>query len=106
MARELPAYSGAQATCPKCKAGTYVLTIYHVWGGVRAPELPGGVAPPCRKANPCCEHQCRVCENCGYGWPEACADSSDDQKPSLSLVQDIDEPGVGPGVSHARRHES
>jgi hypothetical protein len=103
-AAELPAYSGPNATCPKCKAGTPVLTIYHYAGGVLAPKLPGGVNPPCRWASPNDEHLCRVCKNCGYGWPEACADGSDDQRPDLTVVQNIGEPGVGPGVSHARRH--
>jgi hypothetical protein len=93
MAASLPAYSGAQATCPKCKTAC-VTTIYH-----RSRST-------CMYA-PYGEHQCRVCPNCGYGWPESCADSGGgDQKPSLTLVQDIDEPGVGPGVSHARRYES
>lgn len=92
MMDELPAYSGPLATCPKCKAGTNVLTIYHrSWD-------------PC-EYRPSGEHLCRVCKNCSYGWVEACADGGTDQRPDLTLVQDIDEPGVGPGVNHARRHE-
>lgn len=102
MAAELPAYSGQSARCLKCK-WSVVATIYHDWGGALAPKLSDGADPPCRRANPLREHLCRVCQRCGYGWPEACADGGDDQIPDLTLVQDIDEPGVGPGVGHARR---
>jgi len=97
MAAELPAYSGWNARCPKCKAGTVVMTIYH------APKLADGTEAPCRWAELFDEHLCRVCKNCGYGWPEACADGGTDQIPDLTLVQDIGEPGAGPGVRHARR---
>jgi hypothetical protein len=95
MVANLPAYSGAASTCPKCKWNV-VTTTYH-----RTNILCFSSRP---EAN--CEHLCQGCEKCGYKWPEACADSGDDQRPDLALVQDIDEPGVGPGVSHARRHES
>ena len=91
MAAELLPYSGPLATCPKCRAGTIVTTIYH-----------RNIGTTCA-FGPDCEHLCRICKNCGYGWPEACADSGDDQRPDLTVVQNIDEPGVGPGVSHARR---
>ena len=70
MAAGLPAYSGPLAKCPKCKAGTFVLTIYHHVGGILAPKLPDDVDPPCRWADLDDEHLCRVCYNCGYGSVE------------------------------------
>jgi C4-type Zn-finger protein len=60
----LPAYSGTHATCPKCKAR--VSTRWHVMGG--------DVSSPCWRLV-IGEHLCRACQNCGYSWIEACADS-------------------------------
>lgn len=68
MAAKLPDYSGAVATCPKCDAGT-IETTYHLTNiecFYSRPEADG-------------EHLCRICRNCGYKWPEACADSGDGQ---------------------------
>lgn len=76
----LPAYSGP-AKCPKCRS--YVSTEWHWGGGIFAPKKGGDGAEssyPCHSISDLSEigegeHLCRVCQNCGYGWVEACADS-------------------------------
>jgi hypothetical protein len=56
---QLPAYSGQIVLCQKCDAST-ITTTYHGNDFVRASCRPD-------------EHLCRVCQNCGFKWQEACA---------------------------------
>jgi hypothetical protein len=69
MAAKLPAYSGQIALCPKCDA-SIITTIYHTTniGCFHWRDGADG------------EHLGRICRNCGYKWPKACADSGDDSK--------------------------
>jgi hypothetical protein len=54
------------------------MTEWH-WAGPLAPRDMAGRRPPCAGRGELAvlggegEHLCRVCLNCGYGWPEACA---------------------------------
>ncbi len=57
---ELPAYSGAEPECPKCKH-RHASTNWRC--EVRAVGFQGGVDVP--------EHLERVCSRCGYCWKEA-----------------------------------
>lgn len=82
MITELPAYSGPGGQCPKCGADC-VKTEYHWAGGVWAPKKTFDRESPCKGIQTLSEigggseHLCRVCLNCGHGWPEACIDASD-----------------------------
>jgi hypothetical protein len=58
----LPAYSGRVTSCRKCESRN-VETFHHA---VRAPSCMAGVKGG---------HMCRFCGNCGYLWPEQCADA-------------------------------
>lgn len=72
---DLPPYSGRCAQCPKYETG--VSAEWHVTGGAFAPERKGDREYPCKRNRDLFrkEHLCRICQNCGYGWVEACADS-------------------------------
>jgi hypothetical protein len=76
MTAGLPAYSGPDATCPKCKAGA-VPTVWHpgpVWqektsrGTEWLCQYAREIRPPAQR-----QHLCRLCGNCGFNWPEALA---------------------------------
>jgi hypothetical protein len=76
MAIELPAYSGRAKLCTKCGT-SYLKTVFHSYGGQPEPKMHDGRKPPCEFYD-INDHQCRICPNCGYGFPEACADVQDD----------------------------
>lgn len=75
---DLHAYSGPDTACPKC-GSPRLLTQWHWAGGVFAPKEMDGRQAPCRPmddlSGPRGEHLCRMCRDCGYGWPEACLDN-------------------------------
>lgn len=68
------------AACPKC-AGAVVSVAYHAGMAAGSPcAAPGGAALG--------EHLCRGCQRCGYGWPEATADSAPARSVALRLVSE------------------
>jgi hypothetical protein len=72
----LPAYTGPDRPCPGCGMPV-VLTEYHP-AAVLWPHEMAGHRPPCADlthlARPAGrgQHLCRLCLNCGCGWPESC----------------------------------
>lgn len=86
MMAGLPAYSGPSGFCPACGLPG-AMTEWH-WAGPLAPPDMAGRRPPCAHRTDLAvldgtgEHLCRVCLNCGHGWPEACTG----QAASLSQV--------------------
>lgn len=76
IAAGLPAYTGPDGSCPRCGLPG-AMTEWH-WAAPHAPGEMAGRLPPCAGHDELAvldgagEHLCRVCLNCGYGWPEAC----------------------------------
>lgn len=72
----LPPYSGTRGPCPKCGLRG-VGTNWHM--SLPYPvENPRGDRWTCWKYPPRCEHLCRLCNNCGYGWIEAVVEANAD----------------------------
>jgi hypothetical protein len=73
---DLPPYSGPDGPCPRCGVPG-AMTEWH-WAGLLASADMAGRRPPCAERADLAvldgagEHLCRVCLNCGHGWPEAC----------------------------------
>jgi hypothetical protein len=59
-----------------CGAGGVGTTFHYTAQYLRKNPRGGGWA--CGSYTGLRRHLCRLCENCGYGWPEACADASGD----------------------------
>ena len=110
----LPACSGPRIKCPKCGM-TGVLTEWHWAGSVRAPKQMAGREPPCKNIRElgeirAGEHLCRLCRNCGYGWPEALATSRDggpltpapDEEATVSAKHDDRIPDRAPAMPAAQ----
>lgn len=91
---ELPAYSGRGAGCMKC--GTHGPDRLAPVRWRVCAQGDGGRRLPCKDNDALAglggEQLCRLCGNCGYGWPEACTDNRQDGAGRLRAVPD----GKGP----------
>jgi hypothetical protein len=76
---DLPAYTGPETLCPKCKAKR-VTTMYHPCPAYPTEASRGEqwgcwkIQVPLHRVS---EHLCRECVNCGFTWAEALADEAE-----------------------------
>lgn len=68
---DIPPFSGTDARCPKCRSG--VATDHQPAGTAFAGSVREGFR--WRFSAGADEWLLRTCAECGYCWPEACADA-------------------------------